>query len=311
MRSFGSPAQGSDLRSDARRPGAEQEEQMRQPATQLVTTKQALREARARLDGEVAVVMTMGALHEGHLSLVRRAREVADHVILTDFVNPLQFGPGEDFESYPRDLEADLRLVDGLVDLVFAPSTEEMYPVLPPAVSVSAGRLGRSLEGAARPGHFDGVVTVVSKLLQLTAPQIAVFGRKDAQQLAIVQGLVRDLDIPVRIEAAPIVRESGGLARSSRNVRLGAEGREHALALSRAVRAVEAAAPSAPEIRGALAGVVAAGSPGVRWDYALALDPVTFEEIADDHDGEVLVVMAAHVDGVRLLDAAVVEATPS
>ncbi|MBK0332975.1 pantoate--beta-alanine ligase [Brachybacterium sp. MASK1Z-5] len=284
---------------------------MTKPATQLVTTKDALRAARARLEGPVAVVMTMGALHEGHLSLVHRAREVARHVILTDFVNPLQFGPGEDLETYPRDLDADLALVDGLVDLVFAPSVEEMYPVLPPAVSVSAGRLGTALEGAARPGHFDGVVTVVTKLLQLTAPEVAVFGRKDAQQLAIVQALVRDLDLPVRIEAAPIVREPSGLARSSRNVRLDAAGREHALALSRAVRAAEAAAPSAPGIRVALADAVSAGSPGVRWDYALALDPVAFEEIADDHAGEVLVVMAAHVHGVRLLDAAVVEATPS
>jgi pantoate--beta-alanine ligase len=277
--------------------------------TELVTTKAALQEARRALPGRIAVVMTMGALHEGHLSLVHRAREIADSVILTDFVNPLQFGPGEDFASYPRDLDADIAQVDGLVDLVFAPSVAEMYPVDPPAVTVSAGRLGTALEGAARPGHFDGVVTVVTKLLQLTAPDAAVFGRKDAQQLAIVQGLVRDLDLPVRIEPVAIVREPSGLARSSRNVRLSPQGRENALALSRAVRAAEDAAPSATGVRDAVAAAVAAGSPGVTWDYARALDPVTFEEITAAHRGEILVVMAAHVDGVRLLDAAVVEAT--
>lgn len=277
--------------------------------TELVTTKAVLREARAALDGSVAVVMTMGALHEGHLSLVARAHEVADSVILTDFVNPLQFRPGEDYEAYPRDIDADVALVDGLVDVVFAPSRAEMYPVDPPAVSVSAGRLGTALEGAARPGHFDGVVTVVTKLLELTAPDVAVFGRKDAQQLAIVQALVRDLDLPVRIEPIPIVREGSGLARSSRNIGLGAQGREDALALSRAVRAAEDAAPSAGGVRRALAEAVAAGAPGVDWAYALALDPVTFEEITDEHRGEVLVVMAARVDGVRLLDAAVVQVT--
>ena len=185
--------------------------------TRLVTTKSTLRAQRAAMQGTVAAVLTMGSLHAGHLALVHRARELADHVILTDFVNPLQFGPGEDFEAYPRDLEVDLALVDGLVDVVFAPSVQEMYPVLPPTVSVSAGHAGTVLEGAARPGHFDGVVTVVAKLLRLTDPQLSVFGRKDAQQLAIIQRLVADLDLPVRIEPVEIQREPSGLARSSRN----------------------------------------------------------------------------------------------
>lgn len=271
--------------------------------TALVTTKADLRRARAQLPGTVAVVMTMGALHEGHLMLVRRAREIADSVVLTDFVNPLQFGPGEDFEAYPRELEADLAQVDGLVDLVFAPSTAEMYPVLPPPVSVTSGRLGTRFEGAARPGHFDGVVTVVTKLLQLVRPDAAVFGRKDAQQLAIIQRLVADLDLPVRIEAVDIVREPGGLARSSRNAYLSEEGRERALVLSRTVRAVEAAAPDTGAVLAALREATGGAPAGVDWAYAEAVDPTTFDPIGPDHRGEVLVVLAARVEGTRLLDA--------
>ncbi|MBB5831745.1 pantoate--beta-alanine ligase [Brachybacterium aquaticum] len=275
--------------------------------TRLITTKAELRAERAAMDGTVAAVLTMGSLHEGHLALVRRARELADHVILTDFVNPLQFGPGEDYEAYPRDLEADLALVDGLVDLVFAPSVQEMYPVLPPTVSVTAGRAGTVLEGAARPGHFDGVVTVVTKLLQLTSPHVSVFGRKDAQQLAIIQALVADLELPVRIEPVEIQREETGLARSSRNAYLTPAGKEQALALSRTIAAALAAAPSLSGIRAALAGALARGE--IAWDYALALDPATLEEAGDDHRGEVLVVLAGKVEGTRLLDAAVAVAT--
>ncbi|WP_114855985.1 pantoate--beta-alanine ligase [Brachybacterium sp. YJGR34] len=276
-------------------------------ATELVTTKAELRSRRAAMEGTVAAVLTMGSLHDGHLALVARARELADHVILTDFVNPLQFGPGEDYEAYPRDLEADLALVDGLVDLVFAPSVREMYPVLPPTVSLSAGRAGTILEGAARPGHFDGVVTVVAKLLHLTEPHLSVFGRKDAQQLAIIQRLVADLDLPVRIEPIEIEREVTGLARSSRNAYLSAAGREQALALSRTLAEAIGAAPSVSGIRGALARAVDRGE--IDWAYALALDPATLEEITSDHRGEVLVALAGRVEGTRLLDAAVTVAT--
>lgn len=277
------------------------------PVTRLVTTKQALREHRAAMDGTVAAVLTMGSLHAGHLALVERARELADHVILTDFVNPLQFGPGEDYEAYPRDLEADVALVDGLVDLVFAPGVQEMYPVLPPTVSVTAGRAGTVLEGAARPGHFDGVVTVVAKLLRLTDPHLSVFGRKDAQQLAIIQRLVADLDLPVRIEPVEIQREESGLARSSRNASLSSAGKEQALTLSRTLAAALAAAPSLSGIRHALA--AARERAEIDWDYALALDPATLEPVAEDHRGEVLVVLAGRVEDTRLLDAAVAVAT--
>ena len=275
--------------------------------TRLVTTKTALREHRAAMPGTVAAVLTMGSLHAGHLALVERARELADHVILTDFVNPLQFGPGEDYEAYPRDLDADLALVDGLVDVVFAPAVQEMYPVLPPTVSVTAGHAGTILEGAARPGHFDGVVTVVTKLLQLTSPHLSVFGRKDAQQLAIIQRLVADLDLPVRIEPVEIQREANGLARSSRNAYLSEAGREQALALSRTIADALSAAPSLAGIREALGR--ARERAEIDWDYALALDPATLEPVADEHRGEVLVVLAGRVEGTRLLDAAVTVAT--
>ena len=275
--------------------------------TALVTTKDELRARRAAMEGTVGAVLTMGSLHAGHLALVQRARELADHVILTDFVNPLQFGPGEDYEAYPRDLEADLALVDGLVDLVFAPGVEEMYPVMPPTVSVSAGRAGTVLEGAARPGHFDGVVTVVAKLLRLTDPHLSVFGRKDAQQLAIIQRLVADLDLPVRIEPVEIQREETGLARSSRNAYLSAAGKEQALALSRTIAAALAAAPSLAGIQDALE--AARERAEIDWDYALALDPATLEPAGPDHRGEVLVVLAGRVEGTRLLDAAVAVAT--
>lgn len=275
--------------------------------TRVLTTKEQVRALRQGLDGSVGLVMTMGALHEGHLALVHRAREIADHVILSDFVNPLQFGPGEDYEAYPRDLDADVGLVDGLVDAVFAPSVEEMYPVLPPTVSVTAGRAGTVLEGAARPGHFDGVVTVVAKVLMLTAPDVAVFGRKDAQQLAIITRLVADLDLPVRIEAVDIQREPSGLARSSRNAYLSEDGRRRALALSRTVVAAQQAAPSARRVLGALQEALRDGA--VDWDYALAVDPVTLEEISAEHRGETIIVLAARVEGTRLIDAAVIPVT--
>lgn len=278
--------------------------------TRLVTTTSELREARAELRGPVVVVMTMGALHAGHLALVTRARELAGplgSVVVTDFVNPLQFGPGEDYAAYPRDLDGDLAVLDGAADLVFAPSAEEMYPGAGPQVTVDVGDLGMVFEGAIRPGHFAGVATVVLKLLHLVRPEIAVFGRKDAQQLAVLRRMVADLDVPVRIEDVGIQREDSGLARSSRNAYLSAAQRETALVLSRTVRAVEDAAPSATGILEALSdGIVDAS---VTWDYAAAVDPGTFAPIGPEHRGSVLVVLAARVGTTRLLDSTVAEAT--
>ncbi|MFJ5261044.1 pantoate--beta-alanine ligase [Streptomyces sp. NPDC088387] len=194
--------------------------------------------ARARA-GRRAVVMTMGALHDGHATLVRTAREIAGpqgEVVVTVFVNPLQFGEGEDLDRYPRTLEADVKLA-GLAgaDVVFAPSVDEVYPGGEPQVRISAGPMGERLEGASRPGHFDGVLTVVAKLLHLTRPDVAFFGQKDAQQLAMIRRMVRDLNFGVEIVAVPTVREDDGLALSSRNRYLSPRERRTALALSAAL----------------------------------------------------------------------------
>lgn len=194
--------------------------------------------ARART-GRRAVVMTMGALHEGHATLIRAARRIAGpdgEVVVTVFVNPLQFGQGEDLDRYPRTLDADLKLAEQSgADVVFAPSVEEVYPGGAPQVRVSAGPMGERLEGAARPGHFDGMLTVVAKLLHLTRPDIALYGQKDAQQLALIRRMVRDLNFGVEIVGVPTVREEDGLALSSRNRYLSPAERRTALALSAAL----------------------------------------------------------------------------
>ncbi|MFE9255833.1 pantoate--beta-alanine ligase [Streptomyces sp. NPDC006879] len=186
-----------------------------------------------------AVVMTMGALHEGHATLVRTARELVGptgQVIVTVFVNPLQFGAGEDLDRYPRTLAADLKTAEQAgADAVFAPAAEEVYPGGEPQVRISAGPMGERFEGATRPGHFDGMLTVVAKLLHLTRPDLALYGHKDAQQLALIRRMVRDLNFPVQIHGVPTVREHDGLALSSRNRYLSAAERTTALALSRAL----------------------------------------------------------------------------
>ncbi|MGW3290983.1 pantoate--beta-alanine ligase [Streptomyces sp. NPDC001002] len=189
--------------------------------------------------GRRAVVMTMGALHEGHATLIRTAREIAGpdgEVVVTVFVNPLQFGQGEDLDRYPRTLDADLKLAElSGADAVFAPSVDEVYPGGQPQVRITAGPMGERLEGASRPGHFDGVLTVVAKLLHLTRPDVALFGQKDAQQLAVIRRMVRDLNFGIEIVGVPTVREDDGLALSSRNRFLSPEERRTALALSRAL----------------------------------------------------------------------------
>ncbi|MFB7499706.1 pantoate--beta-alanine ligase [Streptomyces sp. NPDC056161] len=194
---------------------------------------------RFAVPGGTAVAMTMGALHEGHATLVRAARERVGgkgFVIVTVFVNPLQFGAGEDLDRYPRTLEADLKIAEQSgADAVFAPSVDEVYPGGRPQVRIAAGPMGDRLEGAARPGHFDGMLTVVAKLLHLTRPDVALFGQKDAQQLALVRRMVRDLNFGVDVVAVPTVREPDGLALSSRNRYLSIDERRTALALSRAL----------------------------------------------------------------------------
>ncbi|MEU0038813.1 pantoate--beta-alanine ligase [Streptomyces sp. NPDC006333] len=205
--------------------------------TVLLRTSDDLHE-RGRGDRRV-VVMTMGALHEGHGTLIRTAREIAGprgDVVVTVFVNPLQFGAGEDLDRYPRTLESDVKIAEQAgADAVFAPSVDEVYPGGEPQVRLSAGPMGGRLEGATRPGHFDGVLTVVAKLLHLTRPDTALFGQKDAQQLALIRRMVRDLNFGIEIVGVPTVREDDGLALSSRNRFLSPEERRTALALSQAL----------------------------------------------------------------------------
>ncbi|MGW0824319.1 pantoate--beta-alanine ligase [Streptomyces sp. NPDC002845] len=205
--------------------------------TALVRTADELH-ARARV-GRRAVVMTMGALHEGHATLIRSAREIAGpegEVVVTVFVNPLQFGEGEDLDRYPRTLDADVKIAEQAgADVVFAPSVDEVYPGGEPQVRISAGPMGERWEGGSRPGHFDGMLTVVARLLHLTRPDVALYGQKDAQQLALIRRMVRDLNFGVEIVAVPTVREDDGLALSSRNRYLSVEERRTALALSRAL----------------------------------------------------------------------------
>ncbi|QEU92724.1 pantoate--beta-alanine ligase [Streptomyces kanamyceticus] len=206
-------------------------------STTLLHTAESLR-TRARA-GRRAVVMTMGALHDGHASLIRAARRVAGpegEVVVTVFVNPLQFGAGEDLDRYPRTLEADLKIAEQAgADAVFAPAVDEVYPGGEPQVRIGAGPMGTVLEGATRPGHFDGMLTVVAKLLHLTRPDAALFGQKDAQQLALIRRMVRDLNFDVEIVGVPTVREDDGLALSSRNRYLAPDERRTALALSQAL----------------------------------------------------------------------------
>ncbi|GAA2517204.1 pantoate--beta-alanine ligase [Rarobacter incanus] len=276
----------------------------------VVHTRSDLRAARAAMTGSVAVVMTMGALHAGHVSLVAKARGLADHVIVTVFVNPLQFGAGEDFDSYPRTLAADVEALSGKgVEVVFAPSADEMYPGGPPQVSVSAGPLGTILEGAVRPGHFDGVLTVVAKLLNLTSPTHAIFGQKDAQQLVAIRTMVRDLAMPVSIEAADIVRDPDGLALSSRNAYLTPAQRDLGLRLPRSLEAARqaAAAGAAPSRIARAARDVLAQGDRITVNYAVAREPETLGEVPDDYVGPLRVLVAARVGETRLLDNELVQ----
>jgi len=250
----------------------------------------------------IGVVPTMGSLHEGHLRLVDRARDRADRVVLSLFVNPLQFGPQEDFVRYPRNLARDRGLAaQREVDCLFAPDTAAMYAA-EPLVRVSPGPLGETFEGAARPGHFAGVLTVVAKLFHIVEPDLAVFGRKDYQQALLVRQMVQDLDFPVEIDVAPTVRELDGLALSSRNAYLDPDQRRAALALSRALRAVEQAwrggeaNPAVLERRG----LEVLKTPGVTPEY-LAVVSETLQPVKQA-DARSVVVIAARVGPTRLID---------
>lgn len=258
----------------------------------VAKTRDELAVARDALTGRVAVVMTMGALHEGHAALMRVAHEHADHVIATIFVNPMQFGAGEDLHRYPRTFDADVAMCEREgVDLVFAPTSDVIYPNGEVGVRVSAGALGERYEGAHRPGHFDGVLTVVAKLLHLTRPDVAVFGEKDAQQLALIRRMVRDLDFGVEIVGVPTVREPDGLAMSSRNAYLSADERQSALVLHRALSSCDVEK----------ARVILDEEPAVTVDYLVLVDDETWQE-ADENTNIGRILVAARVGTTRLID---------
>ena len=250
-------------------------------------------------------VPTMGAFHDGHASLMRRAREERDLIVVSIFVNPSQFGPTEDFASYPRDERRDLEIARALgVDLVFAPSVEEMEPVRPAEVAVDPGPLGSRLEGASRPGHFRGVATVVAKLFHLVGSCRAYFGEKDAQQLAVVRRMARDLAFPVEIASCPTVREPDGVAMSSRNGSLTPKDREAAgclfLALSEAAALARAGERDAARLVAVMAREIGA-TPEARLDYAAVVDEETFEEVREIA-GPARALVAARFGRTRLID---------
>jgi pantoate--beta-alanine ligase len=257
-----------------------------------------------RREGErVVLVPTMGALHTGHAALLRAARRHAGAgvVVASIFVNPLQFAPGEDLDRYPRTMDADLELCAAAgVDVVFAPAVDQMYPGGEPHVTVDAGPLAQILEGASRPGHFRGVLTVVAALFGLTRPTVALFGEKDYQQLVLVRRMSRDLCLGVEVAGVETVREDDGLALSSRNRYLDADGRRAAVALSRALRAAQGQAAYGVEAARAAALSVLEGEPGVDLDYLAVLSNDLAELERGAPDGRVLV--AARVGSTRLID---------
>jgi pantoate--beta-alanine ligase len=244
--------------------------------------------------------MTMGALHGGHAALLRQARARAATVIVTIFVNPLQFGPNEDFDRYPRTLETDLELCAREdVDVVFAPTASVMYPNGQPRTRVNPGPLGEILEGASRPGFFHGVLTVVLKLINVTRPDVVFFGEKDYQQVALVRQMVRDLDLDIEVVGVPTVRERDGLALSSRNRYLSEPERATALALAAALRAGAAAGRNGADAVEAAARAVLSGADGLALDYAV----VTAPDLGPAPDtGEARLLLAAKVGATRLID---------
>ena len=252
----------------------------------------------------IGLVPTMGSLHEGHESLMDAAREASDRVVVSVFVNPIQFGPGEDYEAYPRDLERDARICERHgVDVVFRPEVDDMYA---PAHNtfVVMETLTDSLCGASRPGHFRGVCTVVTKLFNIVQPHRAFFGQKDAQQLAIIKRMVADLNMNVTVVGCPIVREADGLAKSSRNAYLSAEERQAALVLSRAVfagkEAVEAGERDAAVLKALMSGIIEA-EPLARIDYVEVVDGATMQP-TDAIGAMALIAMAVYIGNTRLID---------
>ena len=278
----------------------------------MARTRNGLAAARRTLGSPVVLVPTMGALHEGHRALIRRARELAGpdgSVVVSVFVNPLQFGAGEDLDRYPRTLLADVLIAgEEGTDLVFAPPAVQMYP-RPQLVTVDPGPVGRVLEGASRPGHFPGVLTVVAKLLQLTRPDAAMFGEKDAQQLVLVRRMAQDIDLGVDIVGVPTVRDPDGLALSSRNAHLSADERQRAVALPNALNAARDEILSGAAVADALERAKQAlrDAGFSRIDYVALVDSATLEPL-DERCGEMRLIAAAVVGTTRLIDNVSVQA---
>ncbi|HEY9448798.1 MAG TPA: pantoate--beta-alanine ligase [Gemmatimonadaceae bacterium] len=281
---------------------------------QIIDRASALRgtlaEARHR-GASVALVPTMGSLHEGHLHLVDEARRQAEIVVLSVFVNPLQFGPHEDFARYPRDPEGDaIKAERRGVDILFTPRAEDLYSA-ERRVVVTPLALADRWEGASRPGHFTGVLTIVAKLFNIVQPQVAVFGQKDIQQATLIDAMVRELDFPVRLVLAPTVREPDGLALSSRNVNLSTVDRRRALVLSRSLRAIreafDAGEYDAVELE-RLGWELLSAEPEVRVDYLAIVDPQRLEPVAVAESGTIAAV-AARVGSTRLIDNIILGAT--
>ena len=268
-----------------------------------VSTLEVLRSTRLSFAGTVGLVPTMGYLHEGHLSLIRRAREECDHIIVSIFVNPTQFGANEDLSKYPRDLERDLRLIEPYTDLVWTPSAEDMYPQ-GYQTWVEVGALTQPLEGAMRPGHFRGVTTIVAKLFNAIQPQKAYFGQKDAQQAAVIRQMTRDLNFPIEIVVCPIMREADGLAMSSRNVYLDLKQRKAATvlfrSLSAAKEAYEQGERDAEKLRQGMKSVLAS-EPLAQMQYVSCADYDTLEELVVIK-GKALLSMAVFLGKTRLID---------
>jgi pantoate--beta-alanine ligase len=288
-------------------------------AAPALRTKAELRAAVAeagQADLTVGLVPTMGYLHEGHLSLIRAARAECDLVMMSLFVNPTQFGEGEDLDRYPRDEERDLRLAgEAGADLVFAPATEEVYPDGPKGIATYVevtGQLTGVLDGDPSrrgPEHFRGVTTVVAKLFNLVGPDVAYFGQKDAQQAVVIRRMVRDLDFPVRIEVLPTVREADGLAMSSRNAYLSSADRQRATALSRALKAAETGARAGSLGTGLEAARRELAAAAIEPEYLEARDAETLEPVHALEDRPVLVLVAAPVGAARLIDNVLIHPT--
>jgi pantoate--beta-alanine ligase len=275
--------------------------------TRLVRSRAELAEARAALPGRVGLVPTMGALHAGHLANIAEARRRSEHTVVSIFVNPLQFDQAADLDRYPRTLEADLAICQQAgVELVWAPDVGTVYRGGQPEVRVTAGPLAGQLEGPSRPGHFDGVLTVVTKLFTSVHPELACFGEKDYQQLTLIRRLVLDLDLPVEVVGVPIVRDPDGLALSSRNVFLSGAERARALSLGRALAAGRAAAASPQSVLEA-AREVLDGTSGLAVEYLELRDPQLGPA---PRRGPARLLVAARVGATRLIDNAAIELAP-